>query len=341
MCYEDLAMRFIDAHEVRARTPWPALIETLAAAFRHPGEAPMRHHHTMSLPGTEPDATLLLMPAWTQQPGDPARPGALNRLSMVKLVQVFPGNGARGFPAVSGVVVVFSGETGAPMAMLDGGEVTARRTAAASALAAGFLAREDARTLVMVGTGRLAPNLIEAHLTARPSLEKVLVWGRSLDKAEALTARLRGHLPAAVDAVPELEVAIRAADIVSCATLATEPLIDGSWLAPGCHVDLVGGFTPSMREADDTAIRRARVFVDTRDGAIREAGDIIQPLATGVLTEKQICGDLFALCRNTTTGRYDETEITLFKSVGVSLEDLAAAQLILAPECRASHLLCP
>jgi alanine dehydrogenase len=305
----------IDAAAVRASTPWPDLIAALRDLFREGCVLPPRHHHAFEIPG-EREGTLLLMPAW--------RPGAALG---VKVVNVVPGNDARGLPAVAGVYLLFSATTGAPLALIDGAELTARRTAAASALAASFLARPDARRVVVVGTGRLAPELAAAHASVRPIAE-VAVWGRNAAKAAALAARLRDEL--GVEAAParDLEAAVRRADIVSCATTSAEPLVRGAWLAPGVHLDLVGGFTPAMREADDEAVRRARVWVDTLEGATREAGDIVQPLASGALARDTVAGDLFGLCRGEAPGRSGAAEITLFKSVGTALEDLAAAALV-------------
>ncbi len=304
-----------DAAQVRAATPWPQLVEALREAFRAGCVLPPRHHHGFDVPG-EREATLLLMPAW--------REGATLG---VKVVNIVPGNDARGLPAVSGVYLLFSATTGQPLALIDGAELTARRTAAASALAADFLARSDASRMVMVGTGRLAPELVAAHAAVRP-IREVTIWGRNQDKAEALAGRLRDELSLNVTAAAELEPAVRAADLVSCGTTSAEPLVHGAWLAEGAHLDLVGGFTPAMREADDEAVRRARVWVDTLDGGMREAGDIVQPLASGVLARDAIVGDLFGLCCGEVPGRGTAGEITLFKSVGTALEDLAAATLV-------------
>ena len=161
-----------------------------------------------------------------------------------------------------------SGRTGELLAILEGGELTARRTAAASALAADYLARPEAETLVMAGTGRLSLNLIQAHRSVRP-VRQVRVWGRNPEKAAAIAREARGPSGSRRRPREDLEEAIRTADIVSCATLSTQPLIRGDWLPAGCHVDLVGGFRPTMREADDSAIRRSTVFVDTRAGATK------------------------------------------------------------------------
>lgn len=308
-------MPFIDAAAVRAATPWPELIAILREFFREGCALPRRHHHDFEVPG-ERDATLLLMPAW--------RTGVTLG---VKVVNIVPGNDARGLPAVSGLYLLFSATTGRPLAVIDGAELTARRTAAASALAAEFLARPDAGRMVMVGTGRLAPELVAAHASVRP-IREVAVWGRSPAKAAALAERLREETGLAATAAPDLEAAVRAADLVSCATTSLDPLVMGSWLTPGAHLDLVGGFTPAMREADDEAVRRARVWVDTLDGGTREAGDIVQPLANGSLARDAILGDLFGLCRGSAPRRGSADEITLLKSVGTALEDLAAATLV-------------
>jgi ornithine cyclodeaminase len=306
-------VKFIDDATVERRLDFPRLIERLAAAFRAESAVPLRHHHEIAVPGGT-SGTLLLMPAWT-----------LSGQLAIKLVTVFPDNRQRSLPTVLASVMLLSAETGAPLAQVAGRALTVRRTAAASALAASYLARPDAAHLVMVGTGALAPALIAAHATVRP-IRRVTVWGRDPAKARALADRLAGQ-SFAIAPTADLARAVRDADIVCCATLAHDPLVSGDWLAPGVHLDLVGGFTPAMRETDDAAIRRAAVFVDTRSGATKEAGDIVQPLASGALSVDAIRGDLYDLTRGRVAGRTSRDEITLFKSVGSALEDLAAAQL--------------
>ena len=306
-------MDILDAEQIRHWLPFPLLIDTLRAMFREGCEVPMRHHHTISVPG-EDDATLLLMPAW--QPG---------QFLGVKTLTVFPGNGLRGQPTVNGTYQLCHGGTGKPLALLDCSELTARRTAAASALAADYLARPDSRRLLMVGTGRLSLNLIAAHCAVRP-IKQVKVWGRDYGKAQKISANA-AQLGIEVLATDDLEQACRNADIVTTATLAKEPLVHGAWLRAGAHLDLVGGFTPERREADDACVQRAQVFVDTRQGALQEAGDIVVPLQNGVLREDEILADLFDLSRGIHPGRRSDHEITLFKSVGTALEDLAAAIL--------------
>ena len=305
-------MLMIDAEAVKRFMEFGPLVEAVREMFRADCIMPLRHHHTVEVPG-EPDATALLMPAWTVG-------GYLG----VKLVNVFPGNADRGLPAVSGVYVLFDGKTGEALAMIDGGELTVRRTAAASALAADYLARKDASHLLVVATGRLAPNQIGAYRTVRP-IDRVTVWGRNPDRARKVVEGLDDGIDARI--ATDLEAAVAAADIISCATLATEPLIHGAWLRPGQHLDLIGGFTPKMREADDDCIRRAAVFCDTRAGATVEAGDLTQPLASGVLKLEDIPADLYDLCRGNHPGRTRDDEITLCKAAGAALEDLASALL--------------
>jgi ornithine cyclodeaminase len=290
------------------------LVDALRDAFRRGAVVPLRHHHTMEVPGAA-DATLLLMPAW--QPG---------RYAGIKIVTVFPSNGDRGLPSVLGSYVLISARDGEPLALIDGRMLTLKRTAAASALAAKYLSRPDSSRLAMIGTGALAPHLILAHASVRP-ISELIVWGRDRGKAERLARNFDGRRLKA-RAAASLQEAVGWADTISCATLSQEPLVRGAWLKPGQHVDLVGGFTPSMREADDEAISRARVYVDTYAGATKEAGDIVQPLANGTLDMKQIAGELAELAQGRVPGRSFHNQITLFKSVGTALEDLAAAELV-------------
>lgn len=314
-------MRIVDAAELSRLLQFGPLIEALAEAFRGDIAVPVRHHHT--IPQAGGDATLLLMPAWTGSGGSGPR------YLGCKIVTVFPGNVGIGLPSLYGQYLLLSGDTGEPLAMIDGRVLTAWRTAAASALAAHYLARADATHLVMIGAGALAPRLIRAHMSVRP-ISRVTLWNRTRTRAEQLAELLRDDDLGAVEVTvaDDLAASVREADIVSCATLSAEPLVRGAWLKTGAHVDLVGGFTPKMREADDDAVRRARVFVDTRAGAMKEAGDIVDPLSRGVLKESDIQADLFDLCRGTVPGRQTADEITLFKSVGTAIEDLAAAMLV-------------
>tara|TARA_Y100001001_G_scaffold47417_1_gene43021 strand:- start:696 stop:1634 length:939 start_codon:yes stop_codon:yes gene_type:complete len=302
-------MRVISAQEVAGALAWPALIERLATAFREGVEAPPRHHHTMHRPDGE--ATMLLMPAW-----EPA--GYIG----MKMVNVFPQNASAGLPAISGLYILCEGEHGTPLACIDGSALTSRRTAAASALAARELAREDATALLVVGTGKLAPMLIEAHAAVRP-IRKVRIWGRNPDKAAALAEHFRNRFDC--EAVTDLEAATAKADIISSATLSTEALIRGEWLQPGSHLDLVGAFRPTMRETDSQCLAHSQVFVDTYAGALGEAGDILQAIDEGAFRKTDLRAELAELLRGDKPGRTSDDAITLFKSVGASLEDLAAA----------------
>lgn len=307
-------MRIIAAAEVEAALDYPSLVERLRQAFRRDIQTPVRHHHDVEVAGGDP-ATLLLMPAW--QAG---------RHIGVKMVTVFPDNAEQGLPAVMGIYVLIDGKNGSPLALIDGPTLTVKRTAGASALASSYLSRPDSERLLMVGTGALAPQLIAAHAAVRP-ICNVLIWGRTPEKAQRLAKRL-DRRDFRVDWTDDLEAAVRGADIVSCATLSKEPLVRGDWLQPGQHVDLVGAFRPDMRESDDATMRRARVFVDTRAGATKEGGDIVQAMAAGALTLEDIAGDLFEMTRGERSGRRYYDQVTLFKSVGTAIEDLAAAQLV-------------
>jgi alanine dehydrogenase len=323
-------VKILSAAEVDANLDDLALIDRLDALFRAGCEMPPRHHHTMAAPNGpgSADATLLLMPAWTA-----GAAGAAGRLG-IKVVTVFPDNGARGLPSIYGQYLLLDGATGASLALLDGTMLTKRRTACASGLAARYLSRPNSRRLLMIGTGALAPQLIRVHAKVRP-IEEVAIWGRRPEQASALAQELSESLPLAVGrpisirAVADRRAAIEAADIVSCATLSRTPLVEGDWLHEGQHIDLVGAYTPQMRESDDRAVWRARVYVDTRAGALKEGGDIVQPLSNGTIDEDDVIADLFELARGQQTGRLpgDATSITLFKSVGAALEDLAAAEL--------------
>ncbi|HEY8245300.1 MAG TPA: ornithine cyclodeaminase family protein [Casimicrobiaceae bacterium] len=302
----------ISAADVHAALAWRPLIDALRAAFVAGATAPVRSSHAVTPDGDR----LLLMPAW-----DGTGLG-------VKIVTVFPRNHERGIASVGALYVLMDGTTGHPLALIDGEALTLRRTAASSALASTYLSREDARTLVVVGTGALAPYMAEAHCAVR-DISRVLVWGRHPDRAERTAATLaeRG-LPAR--AVATLDRALAEADIVTCATTAREPVVRGAWVRGGTHVDLVGAFTREMRESDDDLVARAEVFVDTYAGALKEAGDLVQPIDDGAITREHVRAELAELASGTHAGRADRDAVTLFKSVGTALEDLCAARLVSA-----------
>lgn len=308
-------LHFYDAAATAAALPLDRLVAALREQFASGCTVPARHMHRLDradAPGAG-GLTSLLMPAWSA------------RHYGVKVVNVAPGNAALGLPAVHGVYALFDAATGVPLALIDGDVLTARRTVAASALAASYLARSDAQHLLVVGAGRLAQLLPAAYRVVRP-IARVTVWARRRAAADALVAHWRAAGFDA-EAASELDAAVAAADIVSCATLATEPLVRGRWLRPGSHLDLIGGFTPEMREADDEAFAGAAIHVDTEE-ALHKSGDLLGPLARGVFAAADLRGTLAALVRGEAGGRRTPQERTVFKSVGSALEDLAAAVLV-------------
>jgi alanine dehydrogenase len=305
----------LDRAAVAARLDRHALLERLRRAFASDCTTPVRQSYAVG--GDGAGKTLLLMPAWRAD-------GSLG----VKLVTVVADNAVRSLPAVHACYLLFDANTGMPRALLDGTELTLRRTGAASALAATYLARSDATRLLMVGTGALATHVVLSHAGIRP-ISAVRIWGRRVEKAREVVAALKAIVGQgfSVELCDDLESGVAWADIVSCATLSSTPLIEGRWLRPGQHLDLIGAFRPDMREADDVALTRADLYVDTRAGALAEAGEFVQGFAAGVITPEQVRGELSELVRGIVPGRIDNTAITLFKSVGTAIEDLAAAEL--------------
>ena len=300
-------MRMIDAKEVHRLLDYPSLIEALNRA--HLSDAPRSDAALLQ----DGDHSFLALPAW--RPG-----GALG----AKLVAVFPENAEAGKPAVQAAFIMFDGADGTPVAVIDGTALTYRKTAADSGLGARHLAREDARTLLMVGAGGLAPHVIEAHRAARPSIETVFIWNRSPEKAAALAERL------GVDAVHDLERAARSADVISCATNSVEPLIHGEWLKPGAHLDLIGSYTPDMRETDPDAFRRGGFWCDGRERALADSGEVADAIRYGALSAATIRGDLHDLARGTSAGRGSPSDITIFKNAGGGHLDLMCAEFLLS-----------
>ena len=306
-------MQILNQTHTEQYLPFPALIDSLEQMFIEGCEVPLRHNHKIAGATPAEDGILLLMPAW--QPG--------KRIG-VKTVSIFPGNQAKGLPGLHSVFILYDASTGAPLAVLDGDTITSRRTVAASALAARSLSRQDARRLLVVGAGRVASLLPDAYRCVR-DIEEIQVWDIRPEAAQALVARLQAQgLQASV--ATDLEQATRAADIISCATLSTAPLIHGDWLQPGAHLDLIGSFTPQMRESDDVCFTRGTVFVDT-DEALMKSGDILDPIASGAWDKSRLAANLEQLSRKQHAGRSSADEITVYKAVGTALEDVAAASL--------------
>ncbi len=308
-------MKTIDAARVDALLDYPALLDALEAGHRAGvDEAERLLLEQRSAGGTANH--FLIWPAW--QHGE-----ALG----IKLVTSFPDNAGASRPTVQAVYVLFEGEHGSPTALVDGTAMTPWKTAADSALGARFLARPDAQSLLMVGAGVMAPHLIRAHLTVRASIRRVAIWNRSAERARVL-ARSLALEDVEITVAEDLEPAARAADVISCATGATAPLIRGAWLQPGTHLDLVGGFTPEMREADDEACRRARIYVDSRWFTLGCVGDLTAPMASGAIAEGDVLGDLFQLIRGEVSGRTGPQDITLYKNAGGAHLDLMTARHI-------------
>ena len=298
------------ARDVHDALEWNSLATALTAAFAVGAVVPLRHVHALSRTDT-----LLLMPAWS------------NDVIGLKLVTVIPGAPALGSPTVGATYLLIDRASGEPRAVLDGDALTVRRTATVSAIATRHCARADAHRLLMVGTGHLAPWMIRAHCAIRPQIDCVLLWGRGVERTKAL-ARVLVDEGLPVDVTTDLEAAVRASDIVSCATTSNTPIVHGAWVRPGTHLDLVGGFTREMREIDDVGVARSRISVDSYAGVLAEAGDIIVPMEQGLITRDSVVAELAQLVRGERQGRTNDDEITLFKSVGTALSDLAAAQLV-------------
>ncbi len=303
----------LNPQETRRALPFPSLIDALDAGFRLDFEIPLRHQHIIC-GNDEPDTVFLMMPAWRNE-----------GYGGVKIVNIVPGNNVRGLPSVSSSYILFDRITGEHLLMVDGGELTARRTAAASALAAKRIARSDCRKLLVIGAGRVGHNLPNAYRAVLP-ISEVLIFDINPSASQSMATALEAD-GFSVRVVGNVEDAVREADIVSCATLSKEPIVRGRWLSSGQHIDLIGSFTPEMREADDEVIRRARVFIDT-EHALEESGDLIVPMTNGVLSKSDIAETLTELCRNNSLREANCNDITVFKSVGTAIEDLIAAELI-------------
>lgn len=306
--------RFFSPKQVRELLPWTDLIAAIEQILAEPGAtAPERTVHTV--PDADGnDAALLLKPGWVA--GD---------VIAIKAVTFFPNNGSLDLPTVNAGVLLFNGANGTLLGACDGNELTTRRTAAASAVAAKRLARPDAKTLLVVGTGALSPMTAQAHCAVR-DYDVVEIWGRDVDKARRVANSLVAqNTPARV--AEDLDSAVASADVITCVTGAKSPLVKGALLKPGAHVDLIGAFTPEMRESDDDVVRRATVFADTRTDGIL-AGDLAQPIAAGLITPDDIAADLAELANGVHPGRTSDEQITMFKSAGFALEDVAAARVV-------------
>lgn len=306
---------FISKEKVRLALQYPELLRALREAFQQEIVTPRRHAHQLS---EQVNSSLLLMPAWNP-----------SGHTGVKLVTVAPQN--KDMPTVHAIFILFDSITGTPLTLMDGEEITQKRTAAASALASGFLSRKDSSHLLLIGNGSLAPHMALAHCHTRP-INKISIWGRSAEKSEHCLQTLLSFpdLPEHIniEVSSNLAKSCKSADIITCATTSREAIVKGEWIQAGTHLDLVGGFKPDMREVDDELMAKTVVFVDTFAGALSEAGDILQTLQNGHLKKEAIVAELADLCSGKHTGRQSDEEITVFKSVGTALEDLCAANLV-------------
>lgn len=311
-------MRFIDAEQVHALADFPALIEALDRLHGEDTEA-MEDLILTQTVDSGVDNHLMIRAAWQH-----------GRSVGIKLVTVFPDNPNRSaqLPAVQAVVVLFDGSDGKPGAVIDGTALTYRKTAADSALGSRYLCGPGPERMLMVGAGGLSRYLIEAHLAVRPSIKSIKIWNRTKHRAIALAEALVGNgLNATV--VDELEVAGGSADLICCGTSSPQPLIRGEWLKPGTHLDLVGAYTSAFREADDEVFRRSSIFVDARATTIDVVGELMIPIANGVISEADVLADLYDLARNRHPGRQDVNEITVFKNGGGGHLDLMTARFLM------------
>jgi len=308
---EDIAI--IKGDFIENNTSFTELISAIRQGFaKNQTIIPVRHHHDFPNPEIRVNSTLLLMPAWNP-----------SKNAGVKMVTINPENSQFNLPSIQGTYIYFDATTGVLKSIIEAKTLTAKRTAATSALASSYLSKEDASSLLMIGTGALSTNLIKAHASVRP-ITDVFVWGRNFEKAQNICNQLNEE-SFSVTPIRNIKDKISEVDIISCATLSKTPLVLGKYLREGQHIDLVGAYNPSMRESDDETILKSSIFLDSFDGAMKEAGDIVIPLKSGILKESSIKADLFDLCGNQKSGRTHPKEITLFKSVGHALEDLVAA----------------
>lgn len=306
-------MLTISNHDIEQSLDYAELIAKLREIFSGDFNMPLRHHHFYGLPGGIQN-TLILMPSWT------------NEYMGIKQVVVAPDNAKQELPSIHAQYTLMNAVTGVPLALMNAALLTSVRTACASALAAGYLAKKDASVLLVVGTGKVAYHMVAAHKSVR-NYKRVLVWGRNETRAAAMQHKLQqsGH---DVELVTDLEAAVRGADVISCATMSEQPVIKGAWLKAGQHLDLVGSYKPSTREVDDDAVTGSVLFVDSRVGALHESGELAIPIKNNLITPEAVKADLVELCKGIHPGRTTNEEITLYKSVGLAIEDLAAALLV-------------
>ena len=308
-------MQFITKEDVERLAPYGPLVEALAKGLREPIESPPRSHFNPN----HDASTVLIMPAWKP-----------HQVMGTKIVSIWPENNARGQSAVSAIYVVTSCKDGTPLAVIDGTELTLRRTAAAAALAARLLARPMSTRLLVVGSGALSAHMAMAHHSVF-SLSEITIWGRQLDKAQSVVATLaRAGITAR--ATDDLQQALANTDIVAAATTASTAFIPSEWVHAGTHLGLIGAFTASMAEAEIQLLPRARLFADNRAAVLEKGGEVVQALRAGLISEQDVLAELSELVAlpSLVDGRRSEADITVFKSVGFAALDLIAAEHVLA-----------
>ena len=306
-------MKYFDMKAIQTALPYPLLVEALAQGLQQFAQTPARSFFSPN----QDASCVMIMPAW--------RP---HQMMGVKLVSVWPENNAKGESAVSAVYVVISCLDGRPLAVLDGTELTLRRTAAAAALAAKRLARENSETLAVLGTGSLSVPLVQAH-TDTMRFKNVLVWGRQFHKTQRVVKQLK-ELGIEVRAMGDLEETLALSDVVAVATTATEPFLKADWVKPGTHISLVGAFTPQMAEAEPVLMARSQLFADCRASVLEKGGEVFQAIEQGLVLDSDIIADLAELTAQLDRSwRHDGQAITVFKSVGFALLDLIAAEVVM------------
>ncbi|WP_394205784.1 ornithine cyclodeaminase family protein [Shewanella waksmanii] len=310
-------MKIIDAVQVHQTMNFNALIEALRDTFAKPAGMPQRQVFPLDSDENNHDAFAVL-PSWN------------DKTIAVKAFTYFPDNPKKSTELASlySKIMIFDRQTGVPQALVDGTSVTYWRTAAISALGSDYLARKDASTLLLLGTGKLASFMALAHASVRP-ITNIIVWGRSLDKAATTVELILQQRPDInVSVCEELKPAVQSADIISCATGSPTPLFNGDWVQPGTHTDFVGNHNHDRRECDSQLITKADVFVDSKINVFAEAGELLIPVEEGVFELSQVKGELAELCNAKVNGRENPQQITVFKTVGTALADLVGAQLV-------------
>ena len=306
-CFID-SMKLFDSVQVHQALRFPGFIDELERCFSGDFTMPLA-------PGGPGHDAFAMLPAWNDE------------VIALKAFTYFPENEAPDL-TVYAKILLFDRRHGAPLAMVDGTSVTYFPTAGVSALATRLLSREDSEEMLLINTGRLAPYLARAHASVRP-LKRLRIWGRNPDKAARLAAELAPDFPGLeITSLDEIERACATADLIVCATNSHEPLVRGEWVKPGAHVNLFGNHHADKRECDTDLVVKARVWVDSMENCMREAGEILVPIEEGRIDRDHVLGELRDLCRGDSRRRRSPDEITLFKSVGCALGDLAGAKAV-------------